>query len=168
MKFPSLFTFAALALVVSQTAHAEIIGEHGDWTASKNSESGQRVCHMSAEPQSAKGNYTKRGAIYLIITHRPAEKRIGEVGVQAGYTFKKGSQVTATVDRKAPFKMFTSAGFAWGESAKDDQAMIRAMRAGSTLVIKGTSGRGTLTTDTYSLKGFTAAYKAISKACGVK
>ena len=33
---------------------------------------------------------------------------------------------------------------------------------------QGTSSRGTQTTDTYSLKGFTAAYKAINTACGVK
>jgi hypothetical protein len=33
------------------------------------------------------------------------------------------------------------------------------------MVIKGTSSRGTLTTDTYSLAGFTAAYNAIEQAC---
>jgi len=39
------------------------------------------------------------------------------------------------------------------------------MRAGLTMVVKGTSSRGTLTTDTYSLRGFTAAYDAMQKAC---
>ena len=33
------------------------------------------------------------------------------------------------------------------------------------MVVKGTSSRGTVTTDTYSLRGFTAAYDAISGAC---
>jgi len=42
------------------------------------------------------------------------------------------------------------------------------MRAGGELVVKGVSTRGTLTTDTYSLKGFTAAWKAINTACDVK
>jgi hypothetical protein len=31
--------------------------------------------------------------------------------------------------------------------------------------VQGTSSRGTLTTDTYSLSGFSAAYDAISEAC---
>jgi hypothetical protein len=35
------------------------------------------------------------------------------------------------------------------------------------MIVKGTSSRGTLTTDTYSLSGFTAAFNAISKACGL-
>jgi len=41
------------------------------------------------------------------------------------------------------------------------------MRRGGTLVVKGTSSRGTDTTDRYSLMGFTAAHNAISQACGV-
>ena len=42
------------------------------------------------------------------------------------------------------------------------------MIRGARLVVKGTSSRGTKTTDTYSLKGFSAAFKAIGKACKVK
>ena len=43
--------------------------------------------------------------------------------------------------------------------------MVQAMRRGNELVFKGTSERGTLTTDSYSLKGVTAAMKAIDRAC---
>ena len=41
------------------------------------------------------------------------------------------------------------------------------MRKGRTMVVTGTSTRGTLTTDTYSLSGFTKASRAIAKACGL-
>jgi hypothetical protein len=34
--------------------------------------------------------------------------------------------------------------------------------------VRGTSARGTKTTDTYSLAGFGAAITAINTACGVK
>ena len=98
----------------------------------------------------------------------PAEKRIGEVSIQAGYTYKKGSNVNITIDGKKSFKLFTSNGYAWTYESADDRTLVAAMRAGNSMVIKGTSSRGTLTTDTYSLSGFTAAYKAINKACGVK
>ena len=36
------------------------------------------------------------------------------------------------------------------------------------MIVRGTSARGTLTADTYSLGGFTAGHEAINKACGVK
>jgi hypothetical protein len=42
---------------------------------------------------------------------------------------------------------------------------VTALKGGSSLVVKGTSGRGTQTTDTYSLAGVTAAMAAIDTAC---
>ena len=63
--------------------------------------------------------------------------------------------------------MFTVEGMAWAHDAKTDAVLVKTKRAGAKMVIKGTSWRGTLTTDTYSLKGFTAAYNASRKACGL-
>ena len=40
------------------------------------------------------------------------------------------------------------------------------MKSGKQLIVRGTSSRGTATTDTYSLAGFTAALAASDKACG--
>ena len=42
---------------------------------------------------------------------------------------------------------------------------MAALKAGTTLVVRGTSQRGTNTTDTYSLRGVTAAMTEIDKAC---
>jgi len=39
------------------------------------------------------------------------------------------------------------------------------MKGGNRMVVYGTSSRGTKTTDTYSLSGFTAMKKRIDKAC---
>jgi len=154
--------------LTAQAAHGETLLESGDWQAIKDLENGHPICVMSAEPQKSQGKYTKRGTVLAIISHRPKENRIGEASFQAGYTFKRGSQPTATVDGKTTFKLFTQGGHAWAFDAKADKELIAAMRAGGKLVVKGTSSRGTLTTDTYSLKGFTAALKAINKACDVK
>ncbi len=52
--------------------------------------------------------------------------------------------------------------------AKDDSRMVKSMRAGRTMIMEGTSGRGTKTRDTYSLSGFSAAHNAINKACKPK
>jgi len=40
------------------------------------------------------------------------------------------------------------------------------MIRGAEMVIAGESSRGTQTTDTYSLLGFTAAHEAMNEACG--
>ncbi|MFO1113388.1 MAG: invasion associated locus B family protein [Rhodospirillales bacterium] len=46
-----------------------------------------------------------------------------------------------------------------------DRAIVAAMKAGQKMTVRGTSARGTITTDTYSLSGFSAALAAIDKAC---
>lgn len=159
----------ALALfLISTPATAKTLLDGDIWQAIQETENGKPVCVMSAEPTKSEGQYTQRGTVLAIISHRAEEKRIGEVGFQAGYTFKPGAEVIATIDDKSTFKLFTQGGHAWGYDAKADKAMIAAMRAGDKLVVKGVSSRGTKTTDTYSLKGFTAALKAINTACGVQ
>lgn len=144
------------------------IDKFGDWNAFSDSEDGKPLCYMASLPQKSEGNYTQRGDTYIMITHRPAEKTVGEVSVRAGYTYKAGSETEARIDSNRPIKLFTDGGFSWARDVETDRTMVAAMKAGGTLIVKGTSSRGTLTTDTYSLKGFTAAYNAISKACKVK
>ena len=43
--------------------------------------------------------------------------------------------------------------------------MVDAMRKGSDLVVKGESGRGTKTTDTFSLKGIGQALDRVAQEC---
>jgi hypothetical protein len=54
---------------------------------------------------------------------------------------------------------------AWLASTDDEPGFVTALKGGTKLVVKGTSGRGTETTDTYSLAGVTAAMAAIDTAC---
>lgn len=149
-------------------AHAETLLESGDWQAIKELENGKPVCVMSAEPSKTEGKYTQRDTVLVFISHRVHEKRIGEVGIQIGYTFAAKSEAIATIDGKSEFKLFTQGGHAWAYDTDADKALIAAMKAGTQMVVKGTSSRGTETTDTFSLSGFTATLNAINTACGVK
>ena len=150
----------------AQAQGIEPVGDYGDWSAFKFSEDGNPACYMSSEPTKASGDYKKRGAVFAIVTHRPAEKRIGEVSIIAGYSYQKDSAVEIAIGNQA-FELFTQDDGAWALDSASDKKLIQAMRKGNRMVVKGTSSRGTLTTDTYSLKGFTKAYRAIGKACGL-
>lgn len=167
MNILRLFMYVAVLAILSPPAFAAFTSV-GDWDVYDQKENGSTACVMSSEPIKSVGKYTKRGPVYLIISHRPAEQRYNELSFQAGYTFKKQSNVAMTIDGKKKFSLITKKGHAWTIDAETDEAMIKAMRAGSTLVVKGVSSRGTKTTDTFSLKGFTAAVKSINKTCKVK
>lgn len=168
--FVAICTTVALGAVTAVAPlHAqgiERVGVFGDWSAFLFKEDGNPACYMSSEPKKATGDYTKRGEIYAIVTHRPAEKRIGEVSIIAGYSYQKESAVEVSIGNQG-FELFTQDDGAWAPDAATDAKLVQTMKKGSTMVVKGTSSRGTLTTDTYSLKGFTRAYGAISKACGL-
>ncbi len=162
-----ILTLAVFALAATPQAAAEVIDTFGGWTAFKVKENGGKVCYMGAAPAKSAGKYKKRGDIYILVTRRPAEKNTGVVSITTGYTYKPGSEVEVAVG-DAKFRLFTDRDTAWAYDAKTDRALVRAMKAGLSMVVKGTSGKGTETTDTYSLKGFRAAYRAIGRACRVK
>ena len=49
--------------------------------------------------------------------------------------------------------------------ANDDKKVIYAMKKGLELTLTGVSARGTITNDTYTLKGFTNAVNLLNKDC---
>ena len=156
----------AAAAQPSRAQGIERIGDYGDWHSFRFSEDGNLACYTSSEPKKAEGQYKKRGDVFAIVTHRPAEKRLGEVSIIAGYSYRKDSWVEVKIGAQT-FQLFTQDDGAWAPDAETDKKLVQAMRKGHTMVVIGTSARGTLTTDTYSLKGFTKAYLAIAKACGL-
>lgn len=142
----------------------ERLGDFQDWSAFRFQESGKPVCYMASQPKKAEGNYSKRGDIYVIITHRPDDATFDEVSVVAGYTYKKDSTVEMKIgDVKKT--LFTQDDAAWAADKETDEELVQAMVKGHTMVVKGTSSRGTETIDSYSLLGFTKAHQAIDKAC---
>ena len=166
--------FVSAAILISGAIPAPVaaqdiplIGTFGDWSAFAGKDGGKQVCYAGSIPKKSVGTYKTRGESLVLVTHRPAEKSVNVVSVQAGYTYKKDSPVDIIIDG-VTFEMFTDSGHAWAAGATADMVLTLAMKAGKTMVVQGTSSRGTKTSDTYSLAGFTAAYKAIGKACKVK
>jgi len=144
-----------------------LLGSNRDWDAFVVTEGKAKFCYMRAAPGKSEPAGAKRGEIYLFITHRPAAKISNEVSVIAGYPFKPGSTASITVG-KQKFALFTEGDGAWLEKPEDEAKLITAMKQGDRLTVNGTSQRGTQTTDSYSLAGFSATLKSINQACNVK
>jgi hypothetical protein len=138
------------------------LGTFGDWEAYRDPREG--FCYAGSKPLKEEGRYTQRGDVFVLVTHRPKEKSYNVVSFDAGYVFKEGAEASATIGAQS-FSLFGQGEQAWTPDGNGDAQLVKAMRAGSTMVVKGTSARGTTTTDTYSLKGVSAALDAIDKAC---
>lgn len=162
--------FFVLTLLASTSAFADepkLLSTHGDWTAYSFKEGEATVCYMTSQPTKSEGAYKKRDKPFALVTHRPAENTKNVFSYIAGYSYQPGSDVEVTIDGKT-YKLFTHKDMAWARDADTDNKISEALRKGSKMAVKGTSARGTLTTDTFSLKGTGGASDAINKACKIK
>lgn len=155
----------ALAAAPAAAQTPKLIGSFQEWDAFSYTDQGARVCYIAASPADSEPKNVRRGDVYFMVTHRKADKVAGEVSVFTGYTYKESSAVAVTVGAER-YELFTQGESAWLRDAAAEKKLVEAMIRGTTLVVRGVSSRNTKTTDRYSLLGFTAAYKAIGRACG--
>ncbi len=107
----------------------------------------------------------RRGKIRLFVSFRPDAGVKGEVSFTGGYPFAKGSTVEMDIDG-AKYELFTEGEWAWAASPADDVKITNAMKRGAKAVLTARSQRGTVTKDTFSLLGFTAAMAEAEARCG--
>lgn len=165
-KIVALFVALFVSVGAGATDNPEILGTYGEWTAYVFRDQGQKVCYITTMPTKSQGKYTRRGDVFLYVTHHPADKKFDVVDVVAGYTYRKGSNPTITIDKNKGITLKPVEDTAWSKDVATDMKLVKQMKKGTTAILKGTSTRGTLTTDTFSLKGFSKAYADIQKACG--
>lgn len=165
-----LFPFFSglVALVLSApAAHAgepRLLATYGAWNTYIVVDGDDKICYMASQTQDAKGDYKKRGDAYAMITHRPADHVRNEFSYLAGYTYKPGSEVTVDIDGQK-FVLFTRDDSAWTSDGDTDEKLAKAIAAGRKMTVRGTSSRGTVTTDSVSLKGSGDARSRIDKEC---
>ena len=146
---------------------AKEIAKFKDWKAYSEGEGKNKACMAISEPLSHEGDYKKRGDIFAIITHLPGQNKWDEFSIVAGYNYKNGSNPDIQIgDLK--LQLFTSGSRAWSFSVRDDLKIINSMKTSLRMKVVGTSSRGTITTDTYSLLGFSKIYQKINEACKKK
>src|SRR5215467_1067389 len=157
---------AAAPAAAAGDAQPTLLGQYGDWGAYTASPGGNKVCFALAKPKTTKTEPEgrKRDPSYVFVTTRPADKVKNEVSVIIGYPFKTNSDATAEIGT-AKFAMYTQNDGAWIKNVAEEARMVDAMRKGADLTVKGTSGRGTESTDQYSLKGLAQALDKIEQEC---
>jgi hypothetical protein len=147
-------------------AQPTLLGQFADWGAYTASPGGNKVCFALARPSSSQTNPAgrPRDPAHIFISTRPADQVKDEVSVIIGYTFKEKSNASVEVG-STKFNLYTEKDGAWISNSADEARLIDALRRGSELVVKGTSARGTQTTDNFSLKGLGQALDRVAQEC---
>jgi invasion protein IalB len=143
-----------------------LLGTFGDWGAYTASPGGKKVCFALAKPSKSETTppNRQRDAAFLFVSSRPAEKVKDEVSIIIGYGFKPNSDATLEMGG-ATYAMYTQSDGAWVKNAAEETRLVDAMRKGTDLTVKGTSARGTATSDVFSLKGLAQALDKVGQEC---
>jgi invasion protein IalB len=162
----SLLTLAVGALAATAAYGQTPVGTFKSWTAFVSNDAEGKMCFVASTPTDSKYSQpiTSRDPVYFMITSIPTKKIKNEVSTIIGYGFGANAEVTIDVDG-AKFKMFTAnSDTAWA-MPNDEAALVEALKKGTQMTIQGSSRRGTVTTDTYSLSGVTAALGKMATEC---
>jgi invasion associated locus B (IalB) protein len=147
-------------------AQPTLLGQFGDWGAYTATAGGRKVCYALAKPASAQTNPANRprDPAYMFVSTRPAENVRNEVSIVVGYPFKPASEASVDIG-SAKYAMYTQNDGAWIKNAAEEARMVEAMRKGSEMIVSGESGRGTKSTDRYTLRGLVQALDRVAQEC---
>jgi hypothetical protein len=158
----------AIMLILTPAAAQQNVGQklvvERDWGAYVAQQQGAKVCFALSTPKDMQPGNLNRGEALFYVIVRPNEGVREEIAITPGYTYRDGSQATITIGENT-FTLFTQENKAFVENAATEAQLVAAMKAGSVMVVRGTSSRGNETIDQYSLFGVTAAIAAATRAC---
>ena len=144
-------------ILFSNTAYAL---EKGRWSFVKNDE----YCYIGSIPiETDLSKEKKRGDTYILVYKMVGNKN-SVIQIEAGYNYKLNKDILIKIDN-TNYEFYTTKDVSDSAWTNDDTKVIFAMKKGLKLVITGESSRGTVTNDTYTLKGFTSAFNQLAEDC---
>ena len=152
-----LIFFIFIYILFSNTAYAL---EKGKWIFVKDDE----YCYIGSIPiETDLPKEKKRGDTYILV-YKMVGNQDSVIQVEAGYNYKLNKDIIIKID-STNYKFYTTEDVSDSAWTEEDTKVIFAMKKGLQLVIIGESNRGTVTNDTYTLKGFTSAFNQLTKDC---
>jgi hypothetical protein len=142
------------------------LGQYGDWGAYSAAPGGRKLCFALAKPTASQSNPAgaRRDPAFAFVSTRPQEKVKDEFSVIVGYPLKPNTDANLEIGG-ASYSLYTQGDGAWIKNAAEEGRLVDAMRKAGDMVIKGTSSRGTQTSDTFSLKGLSQALDRVGQEC---
>ena len=150
-----------LIIIFSIALSTKAIGlEVGKWTFVETDE----YCYIgSLAIETDLPEEKKRGDNYILVY-----KNLGApetvIQIEAGYDYNTEEKINVKID-KVEYPFYSTKDLPSAAWTDDDNKVIYAMKKGLKLVISGKSSRGTVTNDTYTLKGFTSSYTQLLEDC---
>jgi hypothetical protein len=154
-----------------------LVASFGDWGVYQTQAAKGRVCYTLAQPKDRAPADLKRDPAYAFISDRPGEGVRNEISFIMGFDVASSPDAAAdskkkSVDKTAmaivgdqSFELLAKTSNLWVKNAAKEGQLIDEMRKAGKLMVKAASKKGNMTTDTYSLAGFSQALERVQKDC---
>jgi hypothetical protein len=154
-----------------------LVASFGDWGVYQTQAAKGRVCYTLAQPKDRAPADLKRDPAYAFISDRPGEGVRNEISFIMGFDVASAAEAASdakkkSVDKEAmaivgdqSFELLAKTSNLWVKNAAKEGQLIDEMRKAAKLQVKAASKKGNLTTDTYSLAGFSQALDRVQKEC---
>ena len=151
-----IFIFIFLIIFIKQAFSLE----KGKWVFVKDND----WCYIGSLPFKSDLPETKKRGDNYILVYKIIGSEENIVQVEAGYKYNLDKKITVKIDNTS-FNFYSTEDSSETAWTNEDTKVIYAMKKGLNLVLNGESTRGTVTNDTYTLKGFTSAINKLNKDC---
>lgn len=154
-------------MLLSPNVSAQEIQERfHDWSLfkAKRGEQGKEkeVCYVISLPIDRVGYEDRRGESFFMVTN--IENDADEISTSSGFFYDGKSDVELSFYAKK-FYLFPHRLIAWADDVNDDLEIIKQMQQEEDMTITAISREGIAANDSYSLIGFSQAYKKMKKNC---
>ena len=157
MKKIILTLTAIFIIIISKQAFSL---EKGKWNFVKDND----WCYIGSMPINSDLPETKQRGDNYILVYKIIGSEENIVQVEAGYKYNLEKDINVKIDNTT-FNFYSTEDSSETAWTNDDSKVIYAMKKGLDLTLTGESSRGTVTNDTYTLKGFTAAINKLNNNC---
>jgi invasion protein IalB len=145
--FTIIFTFPSISEI-----------KRGEWEFIKDT---NYRCFIQSAPIKTDIPKGKSRGKHYIVVYRMNKNPEAIIQITAGYNYKSADSIKVKIDN-IDYDFYSDADNAW---TKEDKKVIFAMKKGLELVTTGISSNNTKVIDTYTLKGFTAAFNQLINDC---
>ncbi|MDB5562004.1 MAG: hypothetical protein JWN11_1422 [Hyphomicrobiales bacterium] len=162
--FAAVLAGSGLAAGTASAQAVKSLGDFRNWSSYSASDGSGALCFAVSKPTDVTPTPDGYTQAFLYLTHRAAENVNNELNLVAGFTFAPDTPATLSVGGQS-FALFTQNDAAWLQDPSQSDNLAGVMRAGTSVVVEGSTDKGIKVTETFSLSGATAASKAISGNC---
>ena len=152
--------FTLLAVFAILIAKQSLSIEKGKWSFVQDED----WCYIGSSPIKSDLPETKKRGDNYILVYKIIGSEENIIQIDAGYNYNLDKTINVKIDT-ANFDFYSTEDSSETAWANDDKKVIYAMKKGLELTLTGVSARGTITNDTYTLKGFTNAVNLLNNDC---